>query len=74
MFSMKRPRGLSLVKTAVVTVNKVKYLVNARGRALTGWRELNGKMYYADKRGKCAAGTTVEGIKFNKNGYDTGTV
>lgn len=58
-------------KTAVVTVNKVKYLVNARGRALTGWRELNGKMYYADKRGKCAAGTTVEGIKFNKNGYAT---
>lgn len=28
-------------------------------------------MYYADKRGKCAAGTTVEGIKFNKNGYAT---
>ncbi len=56
-------------KTAVVTVNKVKYLVNAKGRAITGWHELSGKMYYADKTGRCATGKTVDGIKFTKGGY-----
>lgn len=56
-------------KKTVVKVNGVKYFVDARGRAVTGWNELNGKMYYVHRNGKCATSETVGGIRFNKYGY-----
>lgn len=56
-------------KKTIVNINGVKYFVDARGRAVTGWNELNGKMYYVHKNGKCATNETIGGIKFNKNGY-----
>lgn len=65
----KYARRVAPGKKAVVKVNGVKYFVDAKGRAVAGWNELNGKMYYVYKNGKCATNETVGGIKFNKNGY-----
>lgn len=65
----KNAQRLMSGKNTVVKVNGVKYFVDAKGRAITGWNELNGKMYYVHKNGKCATNETVGGIKFNKNGY-----
>ena len=56
-------------KKAIVKVNGVKYFVDAKGKAVTGWNELNGKMYYVHRNGKCATSETVGGIRFNKYGY-----
>lgn len=64
----EKARRLSPGKNAVVKVNGVRYFVNAKGRAVQGWNEYNNKMYYSYANGKCAVNTTVEGIKFNKNG------
>lgn len=62
---------LSPGKNAVVRVNGDRYFVDAKGRAVKGWNELNNKMYYVYANGKCATGTTVEGIKFDKYGVAT---
>ena len=40
-------------KKTIVNVNGVKYFVDAKGKVVTGWNELNGKMYYVYKNGKC---------------------
>ena len=61
----KYARRVAPGKKTVVKVNGVKYFVDAKGRAVAGWNELNGKMYYVYKNGKCATNETVGGIKFN---------
>ena len=48
----KYARRVAPGKKAVVKVNGVKYFVDAKGRAVAGWNELNGKMYYVYKNGK----------------------
>ena len=65
----KNAQRLMPGKNTGVKVNGVKYFFDAKVRAITGWNELNGKMYYVHKNGKCATNETVGGIKFNKNGY-----
>ena len=47
----KYARRVAPGKKAVVKVNGVKYFVDAKGRAVAGWNELNGKMYYVYKNG-----------------------
>lgn len=39
----KYARRVAPGKKAVVKVNGVKYFVDAKGRAVAGWNELNGK-------------------------------
>ena len=65
----KNAQRMSPGKKSIVKVSGRRYLVDAEGRAVTGWNELNGKMYYAYRSGRCAADKTVGGIRFNKKGY-----
>lgn len=43
----KNAQRMSPGKKSIVKVSGRRYLVDAEGRAVTGWNELNGKMYYA---------------------------
>ena len=65
----KNAQRVSPGKKSIVKVSGRRYFVDAEGRAVTGWNELNGKMYYAYRSGRCAADKTVGGIRFNKKGY-----
>lgn len=59
----------SFKNNTIVKMGDVKYCVKPSGRAAKGWHYIKGKVYYADKTGKCAAGKKVSYIYFTKNGY-----
>lgn len=60
-------------KTKVIKVKGIRYIVDNKGRAVKGWRKFGNKVYYTSKNGKCAVNKTIDGIKFNKDGYASST-
>lgn len=68
IFDMKSHRVLP-GKTKVVKINKNWFIVDKYGRAVSGWQEVNGKIYYAYKSGRCVVNKTIGGLRLGRNGY-----
>lgn len=61
-------------KTTVVKINGYFFIVDRYGRGVSGWQEVNGRMYYAYKSGRCVVGKTIDGLWLTKNGYAANSV
>ncbi len=56
-------------KTKLRKIGQDRFCVDPKGRAQSGWLEINGKLYYAAKNGKCKTNVTYQGITLTKEGY-----
>lgn len=56
-------------KDKIYRLKRGVYYVNPKGQpAATGWCIVEGKLYKADKSGKCATGKTIDGIRLTSTG------
>lgn len=63
-------RLLTPKRPSVVEVGSRRYYVGRKGHpAKTGWCIVKGRLYHVSKSGRCAAGRTIQGIRFTSRGY-----
>lgn len=60
--------------TKVVKINTYWFIVNKYGKGVGGWQEVNGRVYYAYKSGRCIVNRTISGLRLGKNGYAVDTM
>ena len=60
--------------TKVVKINTYWFIVNKYGKGVGGWQEVNGRVYYAYKSGRCIVNRTISGLRLGKSGYAVDTM